>query len=77
MQCRHWGWQIFQAIERHCKVETGGYATVRDVDVLPVTHEDRMETFFLVSALVYKARLSAERGFSAERDTQIPLLAVL
>lgn len=48
MQCRRWGWQIFQAIQRHCKVETGGYATVRDVDVLPVMHEDRMETFFLV-----------------------------
>ncbi|CUA73820.1 mannosyl-oligosaccharide alpha-1,2-mannosidase [Rhizoctonia solani] len=25
---RRWGWRIFQSIEEHCKVPTGGYATV-------------------------------------------------
>lgn len=45
---RDYGWAIFQAIERHCKVETGGYATIVNVDEVPVRLEDKMETFFLV-----------------------------
>lgn len=49
---RDYGWQIFQAIEKHCKVETGGYVSVLNVDELPVTHEDKMETFLLVSDLL-------------------------
>ncbi len=39
---------IFQAIEKHCKIETGGYASVLNVDELPVQHEDKMETFMMV-----------------------------
>ncbi|KAL7005472.1 mannosyl-oligosaccharide alpha-1,2-mannosidase [Cystobasidiomycetes sp. EMM_F5] len=45
---RDWGWRIFQAIEKHCKVATGGYATLKDVDSAKAGLEDRMETFFLV-----------------------------
>ena len=45
---RRWGWQIFQAIEKHCRVETGGYASVLNVDAVPVEHEDKMETFLMV-----------------------------
>jgi hypothetical protein len=45
---RKYGWEIFQAIEAHCRVETGGYAGVLNVDDLPVTMLDHMETFFLV-----------------------------
>lgn len=48
---RDYGWQIFQAIERHCKIETGGYASIFNVAAVPVEHEDKMETFFMVSAL--------------------------
>jgi hypothetical protein len=47
---RNWGWEIFQSIEKHCKVQSGGYAAVRDVDHVPVSHDDKMETFFLVSS---------------------------
>lgn len=46
---RQWGWQIFQSIEKHCKIESGGYASVLNVDEVPVRHEDKMETFMLVS----------------------------
>ena len=46
---REWGWQIFQSIEKHCKIETGGYASVLNVDEVPVRREDKMETFMLVS----------------------------
>lgn len=47
---REYGWSIFQAIEKHCRIETGGYASVLNVDELPVTHDDKMETFLMVSA---------------------------
>jgi hypothetical protein len=42
------GWAIFSAIETHCRVATGGYASVRNVDALPVELEDKMETFMMV-----------------------------
>lgn len=45
---RKFGWDIFQAIETHCRVETGGYASVRNVDSVPAVRLDNMETFFLV-----------------------------
>ena len=46
---REYGWRIFQAIEKHAKVPSGGYATVLNVDENPARLEDKMETFFLVS----------------------------
>ena len=49
-------WAIFQAIERHCRLPGGGYASVRDVDELPVVHEDRQETFWLSETLKYVDR---------------------
>ena len=42
------GWNIFRAIETHCRIPSGGYATIVNVDEVPVRHEDRIETFFLV-----------------------------
>ncbi|KAH7104958.1 glycoside hydrolase [Auriculariales sp. MPI-PUGE-AT-0066] len=50
---RDWGWQVFTAIEKHAKIESGGYATVLNVDELPVRYEDKMETFFLAETLKY------------------------
>jgi len=47
---REYGWDIFQAIEKHCRIETGGYATIFNVDQVPTQKEDKMETFFLVSS---------------------------
>ena len=46
---RDHGWKIFQSIQKHCYVESGGYATVLNVDENPARQEDKMETFFLVS----------------------------
>jgi len=48
---RDWGWEIFSAIEKHCRVPSGGYASVMNVDQLPVIWDDKMETFFLVSGM--------------------------
>ncbi|KAI0830846.1 glycoside hydrolase [Trametes gibbosa] len=50
---RDYGWQIFQAIERHCKIETGGYASIINVDQVPVEYEDKMETFLMSETLKY------------------------
>ncbi|KAJ7473958.1 glycoside hydrolase family 47 protein [Mycena latifolia] len=50
---RDHAWAIFSAIERHCRLPGGGYATVLDVDTLPVTYIDRQETFFLSETLKY------------------------
>lgn len=41
---REWGWEIFQAFEKHCKVESGGYASIDDVDSDEPEQLDRMET---------------------------------
>jgi hypothetical protein len=46
-QYREWGWSIFQAIEKHCKVPGGGYAAVLNVDEVPARMEDKMETFLM------------------------------
>ncbi|KAI0281280.1 glycoside hydrolase [Russula aff. rugulosa BPL654] len=47
------GWAIFQAIEKHCRIPSGGYATIINVDEVPVRHEDKMETFLLSETLKY------------------------
>ena len=43
------GWEIFQAFNKHCRLPEGGFASIYDVDQVPVEHEDRMETFWIVS----------------------------
>lgn len=45
---RDQGWAIFQAIEKHCRVATGGFASVKNVDQAPAEQEDKMETFLMV-----------------------------
>lgn len=50
---RDWGWQVFQAIEKYCKVPGGGYSGVQSVNEVPVQHTDNMETFFVAETLKY------------------------
>ncbi|KAF7314321.1 Glycoside hydrolase family 47 protein [Mycena kentingensis (nom. inval.)] len=50
---RDWAWRIFSAIEAHCRVETGGYASILNVDEVPSRKEDKMETFMLSETLKY------------------------
>jgi len=49
---RYWDHGL-QAIEKHCRVEAGGYATIINVDANPSRQEDKMETFFLSETLKY------------------------
>ncbi|KAJ7473943.1 glycoside hydrolase family 47 protein [Mycena latifolia] len=50
---RAYGWDIFQAIETHCRVPGGGYASVLNVEEVPVVWEDKMETFLMSETLKY------------------------
>jgi len=47
------GWRIFERIERHCRVETGGYSSLRSVKQIPPRFRDKMESFFLGETLKY------------------------
>ncbi|KAG1742756.1 glycoside hydrolase family 47 protein, partial [Suillus paluster] len=57
---RDYGWAIFQAIEKHCRIPTGGYASVINVDQVPVEYEDKMETFLMSETLKYLYLLFAD-----------------
>lgn len=49
---REWGWEIFQNIEKYCKV-AHGYSGVKNVNSIPVQHNDFQESFFLAETLKY------------------------
>jgi mannosyl-oligosaccharide alpha-1,2-mannosidase len=51
-----WGWEMFQAWEKHSKVASGGYACLVDVTVGDgqlVEKKDKMESFWLAETLKY------------------------
>lgn len=51
---RKWGWNIFQAFERHTRLEGGGYSSINNVmDPQNVEFRDKMESFFLGETLKY------------------------
>ncbi|EST04831.2 Glycoside hydrolase, family 47 [Kalmanozyma brasiliensis GHG001] len=58
---REWGWQIFQAFEKHCKVPSGGYSSIDDVDSKRPKQMDKMETFWLSETLKYLYLLFGDR----------------
>ncbi|KAK7331361.1 hypothetical protein VNO77_25584 [Canavalia gladiata] len=57
---QEWGWQIFEAFEKHTKVDTGGYCSLDDVTSVPPHRRDKMETFFLGETLKYLYLLFGE-----------------
>ncbi|KAF5312213.1 hypothetical protein D9619_003686 [Psilocybe cf. subviscida] len=63
---REVGWKIFGAIQKFCRVETGGYASILNVDHDNTIQMDKMETFFLSETLKYLYLLFSD-------DTVIPL----
>ncbi|KAJ6505372.1 glycoside hydrolase family 47 protein [Mycena sanguinolenta] len=63
---RRYGWEIFQAIETHCRVPGGGYASVLNVEEVPATWEDKMETFLMSETLKYLYLMFSD-------DTVLPL----
>ena len=61
-------WAIFSAIEKHCKIPGGGYATVEDVDEVPVRWDDKQETFFLSETLKYLFLTFEDEGRVSLKD---------
>lgn len=49
---RDWGWKIFQAFEKHTRIETGGYSGVFSV-LNTNKKQDKMESFFISETLKY------------------------
>eukprot|EP00004_Rigifila_ramosa_P014930 TRINITY_DN3437_c0_g1_i2.p1 TRINITY_DN3437_c0_g1~~TRINITY_DN3437_c0_g1_i2.p1 ORF type:complete len:620 (-),score=132.66 TRINITY_DN3437_c0_g1_i2:17-1600(-) len=49
---REWGWEAFEAIEKHCRTPSG-YSGVRQVNVVPVLKDDRQQSFFMAETLKY------------------------
>ncbi|KAK0553412.1 mannosyl-oligosaccharide alpha-1,2-mannosidase [Tilletia horrida] len=62
-QYRDWGWQMFQAFEKHCKVPSGGYASIDDVDAPggKPNQVNKMETFWLSETLKYMYLLFSDQ----------------
>jgi mannosyl-oligosaccharide alpha-1,2-mannosidase len=75
---REYGWSIFQSIQKHCRVETGGYASIINVDQNPAVQEDKMETFLMVRSLrlISNSRVLTVWYFE-ERNSKISLSFVL
>ncbi|OQV17586.1 Endoplasmic reticulum mannosyl-oligosaccharide 1,2-alpha-mannosidase [Hypsibius exemplaris] len=49
-----WGWDVFQALEKHAKVPNGGYASIEDVRTTgKVRQRDHMESFLLAETFKY------------------------
>jgi hypothetical protein len=64
-QYREWGWQIFESFNKHCRVSTGGYAGIEDVQKVPAKQVDRMETFWLGETLSkFQCPLAPSEGVS-------------
>jgi mannosyl-oligosaccharide alpha-1,2-mannosidase len=64
-----WGWKIYEAFEKYCRVKTGGYSSLNSVKVNPPVMRNKMESFFLGETLKYLFLLFEEPG----ADQLVPL----
>lgn len=50
---REWGWEIFKSFEKYAKLaDAGGYSSLDNVNKIPPTRRDNMESFWLVRFLL-------------------------
>lgn len=59
---RTWGLELMQAIDRHLRVEGGGYVGSLGVDSVPTPKNDNMETFWIGETLKYALLLFSDDG---------------
>ena len=57
---QEWGWEILQALKKHCQVRSGGYTTLRNVNSPVPKKTNKMESFFLAETLKYLFLLFAD-----------------
>ena len=48
---REWGWDVAEALEKHCRVEGGGYSGLKDVNVEKPIKDDSQPSYFLAKTL--------------------------
>ena len=48
---REWGWEVVEALEKHCRVEGGGYSGLKDVNDDKPIKDDSQPSFFLAETL--------------------------
>ena len=66
---RDWGWHIFVAFERLCRLQDGGYSGLKDVtDRHGGGHNGKMESFFLAETLKYLYLLFSDRDYYPLED---------
>jgi mannosyl-oligosaccharide alpha-1,2-mannosidase len=53
---REWGWEVVQALEKHCRVD-GGYTGIKNVYSDDPQKDDVQQSFFLAETL--KVRLNS------------------
>jgi mannosyl-oligosaccharide alpha-1,2-mannosidase len=57
---RDWGWNIFRAIDRWCRVQSGGYSGLRDVNLERPEQDNLQQSFWLAETLKYSYLLFAD-----------------
>jgi len=57
---REWGWTIFVAFERYCKVASGGYSGIKSVMTKRPQMDDTMQSFWVAETLKYLLLLFSE-----------------
>lgn len=50
---REWAWKVFEGIEKHCKVKSGGYAAIKNSRSMRPKKEDVMHSFLIAETFKY------------------------
>ncbi|KAG2490849.1 hypothetical protein HYH03_010767 [Edaphochlamys debaryana] len=50
---REWGWNMFRAYERFCRVDSGGYQVLSNVNSVPPGPGNKMESFWMAETMKY------------------------
>eukprot|EP00164_Ancoracysta_twista_P009268 GFYU01013658.1.p1 GENE.GFYU01013658.1~~GFYU01013658.1.p1 ORF type:complete len:206 (-),score=5.95 GFYU01013658.1:50-667(-) len=57
---RDWGWDIFRSINRYCRVESGGFVGIREVNTKDPPRDNLQQSFWLAETMKYMYLLFAE-----------------
>ena len=60
---RQWGWEFVLALEKYCRIASGGYSGIRDVYASVPTHDNVQQSFFLAETLKYLYLLFSDDQF--------------
>jgi mannosyl-oligosaccharide alpha-1,2-mannosidase len=66
---REIGWKIFESIQKYCRLEGGGYASILNVDDVNTHRDDKMETFWLVRSFFLRTIHSAQIFTDIQAET--------